>query len=74
MEVEWHIYASVNQASISSEILLLPFRLQAIFWTGDQLLLIGTSRTNFNLNQHEIIFIQPNTFEYVVYKMAVILC
>ena len=69
--------------NIGSDNGLLPGRRQAIIWTNDRILLIGTLGTNineilseihiFNLKRNSHIFIQENTFENIVYEMAAIL-
>ena len=48
IKAEWHIYTSVNQATIGSYNGLLPVQHQAIIWTSVGLLLIGPLATNFN--------------------------
>ena len=64
---------------IGSDNGLSPGRRQAIIWTNDGLLLIGPLGTNFSEILIEIntfsfknIFIQENTFENVVWKIAAI--
>ena len=48
IEPELHIYASVNKVIISSDNDLSPVWRQAIIWTNDGLLLIGSLRTSFS--------------------------
>ena len=59
---------------IGSDNGLSPGRRQAIIWTNDGILLIGTLRTNFSEILSEInTFSLKNAFENVVWKMAFIL-
>ena len=60
---------------IGSDYGLSPGWCQAIIWTNAEILLIGPLGTNFSENEIEIytFFIQENTFENVVWKMAAIL-
>ena len=55
---------------------LSPGRGQAIIWTNAGILLIGPLETNFSelFIEKLNIFIQENSFENVVWKMAAILC
>ena len=61
------IYASVNLAIIGSDNGLVPVKRQAIIWTNDGLLSIGTLGTNFS---EILIEIQTYPFKKMHLKMS----
>ena len=69
IEVEWCIYASLNQAIIGSNNGLSP----TIIWTSAGLLLIGPLETSFSdIWTNKTILLQKSIFQYVVCKVAAI--